>query len=1104
MKIIKKFITLSILLACVLFSKTELNVQASGVGDANTGGGAGGTAHIDGGPAAHRTGWLFYCIDLDNNQVTDTMAVTVNGQILKKDGTPVPASNIKLESRYGVSYSWIQYGGASWGAPFDDSGNSRTEAVNNHFKAIEPNGKSYAYNIIERVFGQDKADQFKNRELYYVLEPFFWHNIHNGGPTGDWFCTTSYWWGYIQTYFGLPTDGDPMINKYTNGNYPNCMKLENKPEVIELGYTPAAEAWSKITNEQMNNKDLGYGIGIFWHGESDEINTYWEPHDSPGPPEPADPPGPKSGIFNIVKSYYTDENNGQRLTFDGNYFELNTTGRINILDEPKEYKLVAWEVTTQLNTDPDVVTGNRLVWNPDGTTLDSGKAPTTVNIKTPAKTVYLLLKRVKTNNEVVASGNYILSESSITRRILLSTPDTAIAGTNIKDAIFKDTIAAHASKCDGHTVSCTASCPQDCTGHSDVFCDLDTWDDDSITRGYKNSWQKSYPKILATSGSLSKQKMITFGKATAWTGTYTRTDASKEWSSTKKGLDWTGVLMRGQDKLTLAKWKNDDISAARLANTYLKQASSWGFNIANSPVGSRKTSDYNDSFSVKFTSTQTGDNAESTTRSGGSEGCEDVQTMDTDTKSVNNIKVGVEVYSGQSSLISDTSVDSGVNNSLRLGGFQYTTGRQVKSGGTISFYPYIRMRYQTISSSLNKWNRAYVLGQYKRSITTNDYAEISWGLDESDGKLTIDSLQWSTHASATDYVKDRFGDEYLGKIKVLPGGATLSLSIKDDDTQKVRLTTWQCVVMGSGLKQVNNTGGSDGGQTPEAAIAAHEAYVESVINDLEKVSVEQWITSSQGDERKTKDVWNCSSSSVVGPEENLWAAKHQDQEGSTETKYYLRPEGTDGVAEASEGDLDVNEVGTTTEYVTIFTDTQGNIRYITGDVNSPGKANVGTEGNGQIANKNDGGLIQNINDRTGIIDKLESALERYGGNETKTDSSVSKSANWYNEAFDGITVMIQKTDLKAGFIKPAIRSTVLDPKLTQTSTGQRDEFNVDKYNMSQFRTKEYSEVYAGESAQDRRNKLGSFKGVEMYTNKLNLYFKSDKFLVPNVTVQDLN
>lgn len=88
---------LAISMIIPIFGSQLLQVQAAN-GDMGAEDGGGATGVYDGGPMSSRTGWLFYCIDLSNNQVTPTVACTSSGDIVDKNGSKLPSGNIYLTS----------------------------------------------------------------------------------------------------------------------------------------------------------------------------------------------------------------------------------------------------------------------------------------------------------------------------------------------------------------------------------------------------------------------------------------------------------------------------------------------------------------------------------------------------------------------------------------------------------------------------------------------------------------------------------------------------------------------------------------------------------------------------------------------------------------------------------------------------------------------------------------------------------------------------------------------------------------------------------------------------------------------------------------------
>ena len=810
-----KIIPLLLTLIISMFISSLLEpLTAYAAGGSMTDENSGESGKVDGGPTYARTGYLFYLIDTDNNQISTTEAVA-SQEIKKKDGTEIAKSNIRLISRYGIETTSCNIG-FDWEPPFTSDGNGHGSDVK-QFMMKEYGGKPYAYSLIEANWGADRADQWYNKELYLVFEPFYWHNIHKDNrATGIWYCTTAYYWGAIQSKIGLPETGEPLINRFTNGVYNYCVMLEDCQEIRDLGYNATGSGIWLRTNTEMNTKNLGNGIGIIWNEDTDSlIHTYWQPNGSPGKPEPSNPN--KVGMMNIVKSYYTEKNDGLSYTDDGTFYTLNCTSNISIDQEP-EYKIVSWKITNKLDTNIKSTNGKEITWNPSGTISGSGTDPKIVSLKTPQKCVYVLLKRAETEEEEIDS-NYIISESTITRQVRFSKPDSSEDMTKIQDIEFNWISPAHKTSCDGHKYA-DGKDSEGNTKYSTAYCNWGTWKDDTLQISLKNSQKEDYPDILATKAEWENVTTLT-GLDKRFEDK-TRTEVG-ETSLSIKDWDYACVLLRGKDKLTVAEWKNTALGTEE-ANSDLAEVSKSGFAIANTDSGERKTTDYYEQFIGYFEDDSADRDTTRAISSGSGHGdCDDdTQTTSLESNLEVNVKVKLETYSGsEDGGTNDSTCNSEVRKNLKLLGFNKSTGKEVPSGGTISFRPYIQMNYDTYTEYEKK---AYVLGEHQRRLSPNDYVEINWNKSVIPN-LMLDSLQWSTHASAVDFITETFGYDVLTKFKVLPGGATLSLTLDKKSFQKIQLTTYQCIVTGSGKEQIDTAGGSDGGLTEEKAITAHEAYV---------------------------------------------------------------------------------------------------------------------------------------------------------------------------------------------------------------------------------------------------------------------------------------
>ena len=545
----------------------------------------------------------------------------------------------------------------------------------------------------------------------------------------------------------------------------------------------------------------------------------------------------------------------------------------------------------------------------------------------------------------------------------------------------------------------------------------------------------------------------------------------------------------------------------------MKDASSSGFVVDDTKQGTRKTDDYYEHFDNNFDEDPDGDYDTTVVYSkrfvcpscGHNFGiCNDTEEYSLDSPMSTHVIVKVETYSGNPNggfennelntdkkIVEAEGLPSWADHSVNT-----HSGRMVNAGNKISFLPYVLMKYQTRSSGIQGWHntlknkfdgwlRAYVLGQYTRSINPNDYAEIHWD-KKSDPNMTLFSNQWSTHALAADL---------WGVNNVLPGGATLGLKIPKRDRQIVYATTLQCYTDGYGKDQCEKTGGDPGSVTKDECIGNHEAFVKEVADSLDNTNVQQW----QSD--KVDDDFAWGNGQKVNRGKTLSGLNTSGKRSSDDFKYYF----CDITSGSNKGDYDTNIGETVTHTYTFYSDVNGDI-HMTIDNISPKQY----EDDGAYS-----GIADAINKRTMVRDKLIDAVEqaKEGDDERHNEKKCSddKALNdekWYNEEFDGITVIVQETPITTGFIDPAERTEVLDPKLTQTQKSKGTEFGMEfkdkdqqkgTYELGQFKTRNYSENWG----EDQPEILASFKGSTVAMDKLEYFYWTRKFWIPNLTVQDI-
>ena len=500
-------------------------------------------------------------------------------------------------------------------------------------------------------------------------------------------------------------------------------------------------------------------------------------------------------------------------------------------------------------------------------------------------------------------------------------------------------------------------------------------------------------------------------------------------------------------------------------------------------------------------------------------------------------------------------------------GYEVDTGNQ-SEGLDITFYPYVQMWYEKLLKqnyesdpfhvdykqtnlaqslpyqSQTAAGKTYVMGLYERGVEAYNFAEVLWEkpADEDHPNLKLNSDQWSTHATVTQDV-NTLGWNYGGTVKtpitVLPGGAIIRVGVDPDvKEQRVKLVSFQVMpsneeqnkaagantVYGAGgkgtggLEQVKATGGGtyvdSSEKIPQAFQQKHEAYVNSFIELFEQKNLEQW-ENRDADESPFDGVkvYNDPSPSSLGDLETA-----TDNKASSEDKYYFKMDASeenqgkhyDRSKESSqESDLDVKVVGSGEDDehdVLPYTKTGIYVAYA--DV----KGNVHQVYNNHVLNGATAGSAQAINERTMAYTNLCRAVERKTGYDTtKWGKMNNGTANWYSEAFDGITVIVQETDLVVSLKYPAERSQVYDPKLTAPNTGgQATLFNggkdlspqqkLDHYRSAAFRTNPYDDP--DPDSDTGKNRVGTMD-CDVYSDKLDQFFVSRRFYIPSATTQDL-
>ena len=1055
--IIQRIIIFILVIILVLPLSTSL---AYADGYNGTGGGAGGASgSASGGASENKTGYRLYVVDTNGNIVSDVVDLVTNNTIscdfniyTTRIGNGTASSSLRLLPS-GMPKPYY-YSGSS----FKGNGTALREwAV-----AKNASGEQNILQLISNELGENVYKLFDlsiTTDTYYcVLEPITWHDIFSNKPNsvnmGRSGYGTFYNWMQLYDTLGLTKTFTSSIDNDVLGN---CMILQRN----ELGLKAPASSSDNFNLSSING--LGYGIHIYSNDDlgnnTDDQTTYDESKgDTPAPP--ADE---SDGACTIVKNYRYSTDNGSSYIDAGCFNIKNIASTIKIEDE-QSYKVVGYKISTTESTNI-----NSLTWESSvpGTVTQTGTTAKTVTLSNSEKCLYVLLEKTVGNTE--GTGDFEISQASLTKRVRFSESST----TNVfNNHSFKWTSGAFSlSSCSGHsytdncgnmtnhndttnidgTINHSADTTY-CGGHTD-YCSNFKFLDDSVTVSLRNEKVSEASNIMVQKHGWENVVQNTSASSLAkYWHTFNRTLTSASTLS-RYGWDYVSVLWRGEDDLTVAQWKNSEST-----NNLMSEI---GFSVANIPQGTRKTSDFINTFTARF-GEDTGANREVSTKYGASTASPHSNQICTQTRdysfkddtalSLSNISVKVRVYSGQSTR--DNS-----NGELK---------KNQAEAGSITFYPYIKMKYDTynIPYASNYSQTAYVLGNYARTLNLRNGVTVRFE-SEDDNSLEVQSNQWSTHNGLMKNINDLFGTTD-NAYKVIPGGAVLSIQNKYGDDAKskdVKVITYQCLLEGDGKTQVDYTGLVNGDFTEATANSNHTATVNSVVESLKNLRLELF-----GNKNAKKEPFSG---------ENITKSKTFNNKSiSSDSKYNWN--------DFNDLYINVEEGNTSTEKYVFSADAEGNIRMDDEVILTKG------QGIENIINR----TAKVINDKTDVVTQLVKSLERNTGDDASAIWSMTDK-RWYNEAFDGVTVLVSTTTINTGLWDPMERSTVFDPKLTPKNTGKSDMGT--SFYVFQMRTAAYSNLYEGEA-----NRLGSFMGVNVFSNvDLTELYKTDKWYSSSITTQDL-
>lgn len=412
-----------------------------------------------------------------------------------------------------------------------------------------------------------------------------------------------------RTFHGLPVIGTVpnllaydqwntiVFDSYLNKGAPQAEKIY----FSEAGFT-AYQGSGKMTDADVQN----YGVAMIIIHCTDPAQTTC---DEPKQPTPHQPPIESTGKVTIVKSYRTKNMTTGELVDNGTFHQGDLGTQI-LIENETEYQVIDWKTSTTTNTGI-----SSLSWESSVPSIvqQQGKTPTSVTLQPTETCLYVLLERLEDEPPEELDWNYLMTQSTITRRIWMNTPDNSL--TNMvdlmKDFEFRWIALAHAN-CPGHTYydkcqtthdapcDCSGLCPSSCTDkHHEpdclpgcttqhdhkkcetthkqkcntpddcldqprkALCGTDGWEwiDNKLRLSINNELQNSYPDILATKKGWNAE-VLKGGveKRFYGNGQIERTKHSLEEHKEESEItnwDYVCVLLRGKDKLTVAQWQNN-------------------------------------------------------------------------------------------------------------------------------------------------------------------------------------------------------------------------------------------------------------------------------------------------------------------------------------------------------------------------------------------------------------------------------------------------------------------------------------------------------------------------------------------------------------------
>lgn len=404
----------------------------------------------------------------------------------------------------------------------------------------------------------------------------------------------------------------------------------------------------------------------------------------------------------------------------------------------------------------------------------------------------------------------------------------------------------------------------------------------------------------------------------------------------------------------------------------------------------------------------------------------------------------------------------------------------------LSFYPYAKMFYRGKNDN-NNLQDVFVTSENLSKMSVFNAMQVGiYKKNEINANLT--STQWSTHARSMEFLGNANVDD---KKSVLPGGAIQDIDMGNQGDTQLGLRLWQTCLPDGQVEAVQ-----EGFKVSETeARSATDALIESIKTAIGGYGLVQW-----GAEGVHPEFRSILSGSELHENTSVPFVLGNSNTTAADAKYYLRHDGT-GSSRANFDCLDAR-IERQNLY-TIYSDTDGNV-WVTKDGAELGRISL-TESADTLINKSK--ELQLLDANTKLITNYVAALDRNKGDKSKYDRY---DKNKYNEAFDGVSVLLTDISFDIGFGQGMTKRTnVLDPLLVAQAESKSDLYNF--ADESKVRSSVYVTTTTSTASDKQQDGyFGTLKAVsgigdlEIGISDIQSMVYTKNFYIPNATVSDLN